>query len=157
MSTKLTSDDLPMMDSQSLKLLFSAVNLHEQITLYLSLTLKEKGYESATPSVLSFLSALECGVNYGSEIARTLGVSRQMVAKTVKELCRVGYLEQVDGIGKQKQILFTELGEHLVFDARQVLADLDEDLCQRIGREMLKETVSNLDKIQAFIHEKIST
>ena len=157
MSTRLTSDDLPMVDSQSLKLVFSTANLHDQITQYLSMTLKEKGYESATPSVLSFLSALECGVNYGSEIARTLGVSRQMVAKTVKEPCRVGYLEQVDGIGKQKQILFTDLGERLVSDARQVLADLDADLCQRIGGEILQETVSNLDKIQTLIQAKIST
>ena len=56
----------------------------------------------ATPTALSLLSTLECGINYDSEITRTLGVSRQMVTKTIKVLCLLKYLEQVDAVGKQK-------------------------------------------------------
>lgn len=151
MSTKVTREGVPMVESQSLQLVFGSAKMNDQIYHYLSTALKEKGYQSATPSVLNFLSTLECGVNYGSEIARNLGISRQMVAKTVKELCRVGYLEQVDGIGKQKHILFTELGEHLMADARQLLAELDEILCKKISQDVLKETIETLKSIQAAL------
>ncbi|NER80034.1 MAG: MarR family transcriptional regulator [Leptolyngbya sp. SIO1D8] len=140
-----------MVESQSLQLVFGAAKVHETVTRYLSHALKAKGYEATTPTVLNFLSALECGVNYGSEIARNLGISRQMVAKTVKELCRVGYLEQVDGKGKQKQILFTELGECLVADARQLLAELDEILCAAIEPTVLQETIDRLQRIQSAV------
>ena len=108
-----------------------------------------------TPSLLSFLSVLECGINYGSEIARTLGVSRQMVAKTVKELCQLGYLEQVDDIGKQKKILFTQSGEQLIADARQLLADLDSLLLQKLKTDTLLATSHNLKTINQLISNQV--
>ena len=151
MSTRMTKKGSPMVESQSLQLVFSAAKMNEQIYQYLSNALEKKGYQSATPSVLNFLSTLECGINYGSEIARSLGISRQMVAKTVKELCRVGYLEQIDGIGKQKQILFTDLGERLMSDSRQLLAELDAILYQKIGQLPLQETLQHLKDIQAAV------
>jgi DNA-binding MarR family transcriptional regulator len=151
MSTRLTNKGIPMVESQSLQLVFCASKTHEEITQYISSALKQKGYESATPSVLNFLSTLECGVNYGSEIARRLDFSRQMVAKIVKELCRVKYLEQVEGEGKQKQILFTDLGEHLMSDARKLLAELDQILSQHIGKESLQETIDKLMEIQNIL------
>ncbi|VEP13673.1 MarR family transcriptional regulator [Hyella patelloides LEGE 07179] len=151
MSTRVTKKDIPMVESQSLQLFFSAAEMNEQISLYLSNALKDRGYESVTPCVLKSLSALECGINYSSEIARSLGISRQVVAKKVKELCSIGYLEQVDGKGKQKQILFTELGERLMSDSRQLLAELDEILCETIDRATLEETVERLKRIQAVV------
>jgi DNA-binding MarR family transcriptional regulator len=151
MSTRLTKKGTPMVDSQSLKLVFGAAEMNDKVSSYLSNALKKKGYESATSSVLNFLSALECGVNYGSEIARSLGVTRQMVAKTVKELCRVGYLMQVDGLGKQKQILFTELGEQLMSDSRLLLAELDGILCKTIGQVRIQETIDSLKSIQSLV------
>ena len=151
MSTQVTKRGLPIVESQSLQLVFGAAKMNDKIFQYLSKTLKEKGYPSVTPSALNFLSTLECGINYGSEIARSLGISRQMVAKTVKELCRVGYLEQLDGKGKQKQILFTELGEHLMADSRQLLAELDDTLSATMGQALLKETVARLKCIHAAV------
>jgi len=151
MSTRLTQKDIPMIDSQSLKLIFGAVEMNDKISHYLSNGLKKKGYKAATASVLNFLGTLECGVNYGSEIARSLGVSRQMVAKTVKELCRIGYLVQVEGSGKQKQILFTELGEQLMSDSRLLLAELDAILCTTIGQVVLQETIDRINNIQSLV------
>jgi len=151
MSTRLTRKGTPMVDSQALKLVLGASQVHELTTRYLSKSLKFKGYNEATPSILNFLSALECGVNYGSEIARNLGVSRQMVAKTVKELCRNGYLEQVGGVGKQKEILFTETGELLMSDARQILADIDRVLIKQLGQNSIKATVASLDIIKDIL------
>lgn len=74
-----------------------------------------------------------------------------MVAKTVKELCKAGYLAQVDGAGKQKEIVFTKTGEVLISDARQLLAELDMSLNKEVGKNQLKTTASCLENIQALI------
>jgi len=147
MSTTLTQKGTAMVDSQALQLVLGAAQVSDSISRYLSKALKDKGYKFATPAALSFLSELECGDNYGSEIARNLGVSRQMVAKTVKGLCLAGYLEQVDGIGKQKKIIFTVTGELLMSEARQLLADIDNTLITQLGGKSVATTVTNLNKI----------
>lgn len=151
MSTRLTTNNIPMVESQSLQLVLAAAQVHEKISIYLSESLKKKGYKFASPSILNFLSTLECGVNYGSEIARNLGVSRQMVAKTVKELCNANYLEQLEGQGKQKQIIFTKTGELLMSDARQLLSDVDSVLNKEMDEIQLKTTVTNLESIQKIM------
>ena len=157
MSTRLTQKGIPMVESQSLQLVLSAAQVHEKISFYLSTSLKKQGYEFASPSILNFLSTLECGVNYGSEIARTLGVSRQMVAKTVKELCNANYLEQREGLGKQKEIVFTNTGELLMSDARQLLADVDKVLNKEIGKIQLKSTATNLKSVQRVMAQLSAT
>jgi len=157
MSTKLTINKVPMVESQSLQLVLAAAQVHEKTSLYLSESLKKKGYKFASPSILNFLSTLECGVNYGSEIARNLGVSRQMVAKTVKELCNANYLEQRDGVGKQKQIIFTKTGELLMSDARQLLSDVDSVLNKGMDEIQLKTTVTNLESIQKIMTQLSGT
>ena len=142
-----------MVESQTLQLAQNTSQLNDVIVKYLSNRLADKGYKSVTPSLLSFLSILECGVNYGSEIARNLGVSRQMVAKTVKELCRLGYLKQVDGPGKQKQILFTESGEQLISDARQLLFEVDDILFKHLSDKNISSLIEQLNNITHFIEE----
>lgn len=151
MSTRLTDRGIPMQDSRSLQLVFTASQLDSSISSYVTNALHQKGYAAITPALLSFISALDCGINYGSEIARSMGVSRQFVARTVKELSEQGYLEQVDGVGKQKQILFTEKGEHLISDARRILAELDERFAKELGTDALGETISQLVSLQKII------
>ena len=147
MSTWFTSRGIPMADSQSLKLVFASANLHDRFVEYAAEWLRSQGFDDISPSTLNFLSALDCGINYGAEIARRLKVSRQMVAKTVKELCRAGYLEQIEGIGKQKQILFTERGELLMSAVRSALVDLDRLFSERLGKARVEEIASQLEAI----------
>lgn len=151
MSTRLTNKKAVMVDSKALQLVLGAAQINDSISLYLSRALKNKGYEFATSAALSFLSTLECGVNYGSEIARNLGVSRQMVAKTVKGLCLAGYLEQVDDIGKQKKIIFTATGELLISEARQLLAEIDKTLTVQLSEKSIATTITSLNKIQMLM------
>ncbi|GHB60580.1 hypothetical protein GCM10008107_07280 [Psychrosphaera saromensis] len=153
MSTKLTTNNLPMAESQTLQLVLGAGQVNDSIFQYLANTLKDKGYKFASPSALSFLSTLECGVNYASDIARNLGVSRQMVAKTVKELCSAGYLDQVDDIGKQKKIIFTTNGEVLISDARQLLADIDKALENKLAVDTVSSTLTSLNMIQKLVNQ----
>ncbi len=136
-----------MVESQSLRLVLGAIGVRERITEYIARILREKGYAEVSPAMLNFLGTLDCGVNSASEIARRLKVSRQMVAKTVKELCRVGYLEQIEGKGKTKQILFTASGERLIAEVRQLLAQLDKVLYKKTGKAALQETISTLESI----------
>lgn len=157
MSTELTKEKPTMIDSQALQLVLGASQVNDSIALYLSNSLKAKGYTFATPAALNFLSALECGINYGSEIARNLGVSRQMVAKTVKGLCLAGYLEQADDAGKQKKIIFTETGELLMADARQLLADIDKSLATQLSEESINTTIKSLNQIQALMTKLIDS
>lgn len=154
MSTKFTRRGVPLIESQSLQLIQSALRLNEVITKYLSQRLIEKGYVSLTPSLLSFLSILECGVNYGSEIARNLGVTRQMVAKTVKQLCQLGYLEQLDGAGKQKEIHFTETGEYLMSDARQLLAEMDDILFKNVDARASQVIINDLNIMICAVNDR---
>jgi len=140
-----------MIDSQALQLVLGAAQVNNLISQYLTKSLKNKGYMLVTPASLSFLSTLECGVNYGSEIARDIGVSRQMVAKTVKGLCLAGYLEQKDDVGKQKKIVFTDAGELLMSEARQLLAGIDKVLKTELSEGALAATVTNLNSIQMLM------
>jgi len=151
MSTKFTMRGIPMADSQSLKLLFAATDLHDQFTEFVAEHLRLKGFDDISPSMLHFFSALDCGINYGAEIARRLKVSRQMVAKTVKELCRAGYLEQTEGFGKQKQILFTEKGEHLMSAARLALANLDRVFIEHFSEAVVEEITARLQTLREVL------
>ncbi len=153
MSTRLTQMGTPMVESQSLKLVLAASSVTDQISHYLSESLQNLGYEGATSSTLNFLSALDCGINYGSEIARSLRVSRQMVAKTVKQLSQLGYLQQAEGQGKQKQILFTQKGEQLMADSRQLLADLDGKIASTVDAGSLQATLEQLSNISQTMGE----
>lgn len=157
MSTRFTQRGVPLVESQSLQLIQSASRLNDAITKYLSQRLVEEGYSSLTPSFLSFLSILECGVNYGSEIARNLDVTRQMVAKNVKELCKLGYLEQIDGAGKQKEIHFTETGEYLMSDARQLLAEVDEILFKDVDARTPQAIIGELNIMICAINDHRNT
>ena len=74
-----------------------------------------------------------------------------MVAKTVKAMCLAGYLEQSDGPGKQKPIHFTLLGEKLIADARQLMADLDKSLETTIGEKATSDTIEHLAALNNLI------
>ncbi len=145
-----------MADSQSLRLAFASASLHDQFAEYVAEYLRLQGFYAISPSILNFLSALDCGINYSAEIARRLKVSRQMVAKTVKELCRAGYLAQIEGVGQQKQILFTEQGERLISMVRLALADLDQIFIERFGDAQVKEVALQLEafKVVLMTHQE---
>jgi DNA-binding MarR family transcriptional regulator len=145
MSTKLTELGTPMVESLSLKLAFASRQLHDALLRRVASRLIELGYEGATPAALEFLGALECGDNHASEIARMMGVSRQWVAKNVAQFCRLGYLEQLDGPGRGKRIVFTERGEALMSTGRAQLAELDRLLSLTCGEPRLVKLLATLE------------
>ena len=153
MSIRLTRKGTPMVESQTLKWALAASSVTEQISHYLSDSLQKMGYVGASTSVLQFLSALDCGINYGSEIARSLKVSRQMVAKTVKQLSALGYLQQIEGQGKQKQIVFTQQGENLMADSRKLLAELDDKIATKMDDNIWSLVLDQLTQLSSVMSE----
>ncbi len=90
MSTKLTTSKAQpayeMADSRSLRLVHLASNFERRVQKWLVDLLHSRGFTGLTQSQLSFLGALDCGPNSASQIANDLGITRQAVHKTVKEL-----------------------------------------------------------------------
>lgn len=149
MSTKLTTSSqssLPMAESYSLSLLFLLADVQDAVLARVAEQLAARGHAGVTTSALGFLGQLDCGVNYASAIAEKLGVSRQMIAKTVAEMERAGWL--LHGADPQRRnrkvIRFTAEGERLMADARQVLAELDAQCASNCGSDFLADLAERL-------------
>ncbi|MEP0963775.1 MAG: MarR family winged helix-turn-helix transcriptional regulator [Roseobacter sp.] len=134
MSTKLTtsiaSPTYEMANSRSLKLVLLTSNFERRAQKWLVKLLRNRGFDSLTQSQLSFLGALDCGPNYASQIAIDLGISRQAVHKSVKELVASGWLKsEADQIRRNQRIVtFTNEGERMMSEARALFQHLDNKL-----------------------------
>lgn len=131
MSTKMTtSPTYEMADSRSLKLVHLVSNFERRVQKWLVELLHGKGFTGLTQSQLSFLGALDCGPNNASQIANDLGITRQAVHKTVKELEILGWLRsEADPIRRNQRIItFTDEGERMMSEARALFKQLDERL-----------------------------
>jgi DNA-binding MarR family transcriptional regulator len=134
MSTKFTTrDDSPayeMAESRSLKLVHLTSDFERRAQKWLVGLLHRQGFANLTQSQLSFLGALDCGPNSASKIANDLGITRQAVHKTVKELEACGWLTSgADPIRRNQRIIsFTDEGERMMSEARALFKQLDERL-----------------------------
>ncbi|MEP4309788.1 MAG: MarR family winged helix-turn-helix transcriptional regulator [Lentilitoribacter sp.] len=134
MSTKLTtsreSPAYEMEDSRSLKLVHLASNFEKRAQKWLVGLLHSQGFVDLTQSQLNFLGALDCGPNSASQIANDLGVTRQAVHKTVKELETCGWLHsEADPVRRNQRIItFTDEGERMMSVARSLFKQLDDRL-----------------------------
>jgi len=137
-----------MVDSLSLRLVFALEGARERILQQVSLTLAGKGYD-VSPATLGFLGQLDCGPNWSAELARQMGVSRQMVHKTVRDLVAQGYLCLYDdpARGNQKIIRFTETGTQLMVEARRALRTLDDHLAAKLDHARLDQLLKALEEI----------
>jgi DNA-binding MarR family transcriptional regulator len=134
MSTKMTtinpSPAYEMADSRSLKLVHLASIFEKRAQKWLIDLLHSRGFTELTQSQLNFLGALDCGPNYASQVANQLGITRQAVHKTVKELETCGWLQtSSDPIRRNQRIItFTEEGERMMSEARALFKELDDIL-----------------------------
>lgn len=140
MSTKITRSsraNLLMVDSLALRLSQAIDGFQRRQTSWLIQGLAARGFDDLTPTHVAFISVLDCDDNVASEVARRLGLSRQAVHKTVRELCALGYIETVENRERRnsKVIQITERGERLIAQARQMFAQRDEDILDLLGAE----------------------
>lgn len=133
-----------MKDSALLQIYQQVSGLSLAIARKVATTLQQKGYQTVSPSMLHFLGTLECDSNYAADIARHLNVTRQMVRKTVRELCAAGYLYLEQAEGRKKAIRFTPQGEQLMADARALLASYDKQLLMSMPPAKVKRLQEQL-------------
>jgi len=140
-----------MVESHSLSMAFLLGEVHDALMGHVAERLSGRGHARVTPPALGFLGQLDCGLNHAAAIAGRLGVSRQMVAKTVAEMERAGWLEQATDPQRRnrKVIRFTPEGERLMADARQVLADLDAQLARECGDDFLPAAMLALRRLKS--------
>ncbi|MFT5005832.1 MAG: DNA-binding MarR family transcriptional regulator [Paracoccaceae bacterium] len=142
LSTALTTSrhgGFDLVDSRSLKLIRQLADFQTRMVGWLITGLRQDGFTELTVNQLTFMGELDCGVNHASELARRLGVTRQAIHKSVKDLSQIGWLETTmhPEFGNQKIIQFTREGERLMSRARQQFADLDQILEGRLGQDGL--------------------
>lgn len=142
MSTKLTTSPqggFELADSRSLNLVRQLTGFRSRIVEWLIAGLRQDGFTGLTATQLTFMGELDCGVNQASELARRLGVSRQAIHKSVKDLTKLGWLktDTHPDFGNQKIITFTIEGERMMSLARLHFADLDKLLEDRFGKQSL--------------------
>ncbi len=99
-----------------------------------------EGFDRITEPHLTLLGNLDCGATHAADVAERMGVTRQAIARTLRELEALGYLGlERDPVRKnQKIIVMTAAGENLALAARAALEDTEAVLEERIGPTRLK-------------------
>lgn len=144
-----------MVESHSLSLVFLLGEAQDALMAHVAGQLDARGHTGVTTSALGFLGQLDCGVNYASAIAEKLGVSRQMIAKTVAEMERKRWLEQgADPARRNRKVIrFTCEGERLMADARQVLAELDAQCERKCGPDFVADLADRLRRLRTSLSD----
>lgn len=151
MSTKLTRKSpqagYTLVDSHALALTQGMGVFSDRMVGWLLHRLSKEGFEGLKANQLTFLGSLDCGANYAAEVARSLGITRQAVHKTVRELEKAGWLETRpdDTLGNQRLIVFTNEGERMMARARDHFLELDDLLLSKFGEKSLAEFKQLLD------------
>ncbi len=102
--------------------------------------LQRLGYQGITEGHLILLGNLDCGTTHAAAIAHRIGISRQAIHRTLRELEQSGIVVlQGDPLRRnQNLVIMTEAGTRLALDARASLAEVELLLGQRIGTEAAK-------------------
>lgn len=151
MSTELptSTHGFPLVASESLALVRELSALEARMIGWLLTALHDEGFDTLTETQLVFLGELDCGVNHAAELARRLGVTRQAIHKSVRDLSALGWLETADHpeLGNQRVILFTREGERLMACAREKFANLDRLLARDLEAGALTQLTQTLAKL----------
>lgn len=119
-----------MVDSLSLDLFHAARAYQFGLAEHLVERLGRTGHAGLSVNDLGFLSALACGDNTASDVARRLRISRQAAQKHTQQMVTAGILTLADDPERRNRrlIRFTERGIALMAACRTLLAERDADL-----------------------------
>lgn len=138
LSTLFTRNELP----PPLTVLLHEANL--QVMAYLLATLGAK-FPGITAAQLTFFGALDCGSTHATGVATRLGISRQAVSRTARELQEQGLLILQPEAGRMNQnlMVMTEKGETLARAGRAALAEIESRLGET-GAKVMRDALTNL-------------
>lgn len=119
-----------MVESLSLDLFHAARAYQIGLAEYLVERLNRTGHAGLSVNDLGFLSALACGDNTASDVARRLRISRQAAQKHTQQMVATDILTLADDPERRNRrlIRFTERGTALMAACRALLAERDADL-----------------------------
>ena len=97
--------------------------------------LHARGWREVTTPQLVLFGHLDCGATHAALIAQRLGVSRQAISRTLRELETAGLvtLEIDPDRGNRRLVVMTPRGERLALAARAELAAIEAALAERLG------------------------
>ncbi|MGW7410911.1 MarR family winged helix-turn-helix transcriptional regulator [Streptomyces sp. NPDC054863] len=103
----------------------------------LLVALEESGVAVVSPPQVQLFAVLDEHGTTVSELARRMGVTRQTAHQAVHGLIGAGLLEQLPdpASARQRLVRRTEEGERTHRRAEAVLAQLEDRLAERIGRD----------------------
>jgi DNA-binding MarR family transcriptional regulator len=96
-------------------------------------------FPQVTAAHLALFGALDCGMTHAAAAAARMGISRQAVARTARDLEALGFLrlEQDPERGNRQVLTMTEAGESLARQGLAALAAVEADLARRVGPDAL--------------------
>ena len=108
--------------------------------------LAQRGHPGVTASHEFALQAVDGGAQNASELARSLGVSRQAAAKSIAALEALGYIErQTDAVdGRRKLLIVTTRGRDMVRIGAALFDDVRARWSAQLGQGELELLESRL-------------
>lgn len=102
--------------------------------------LQERGWPEISHAQSMLIIAVGEGINKPTAIATHLGVSRQAVHQTLKDLENLGIVHLLPN-PQDKRSKIVELGDlsiPIMLDAKEILMELENKLAKRIGKKNVK-------------------
>jgi DNA-binding MarR family transcriptional regulator len=97
--------------------------------------LRRRGWPEVTRPQSMVMTNVVAGVRRPSDIARNLGVSRQAIHVTIRQMIDLGLLELVDDAddGRSKVVSIASTGGLMRENAKEAMSLMTKELCRRIG------------------------
>lgn len=146
MSTMFTTSCVLEERSEPLTVLLETAS--QSVLRDIATRLRARGYETITEPHLVLFGNLDCGATHAAQIAQRMGVSRQAISKTLRELKELGFLRLEDDPGRrnQKLVVMVERGMQLALDARAELRRIEAEIADRIGTDAMAALRMALEK-----------
>lgn len=108
--------------------------------------LRSRGWPEVTRPQSMVMANVVSGVGRPSDIARSMGVSRQAVHTTINQMIELGMLALKDDPNdrRMKVVTPTPLGETMRRDAQRAIRIMTEELSRRLGEERVAQAAELL-------------
>lgn len=105
--------------------------------------IRSRGWPEITRPQSMVMANIALGVNRPAEIARRLGVTRQMIHVTFNQMAKMGVLALVDSPDdrRAKIAVLTPAGEKMKRDAQTAMRMMLEELTRRVGPKAVEPII----------------
>ena len=119
--------------------------------------LEKSGFEGLSLSLVVLFPYIAENENISiSNLAKTVGYTRQAMHKNLKKLEELEYisLETIEN-KKEKSVILTPKSEKLMLVANSFISKIEKELSQEIGNKQLQEYIKNQEKIFNLLNSKL--